>query len=183
MALEAIQAQAGHRSIESTRIYLHLANDWLAGEYRRASRPSTALNAVPRHDRRTSSCRRADRDLTAAYVDATPSRDARTGRRHCAAVHGRVRRPAGGGGPARWPSGWPRRQQARAFAHFADGARRWRSAVDAELRGGRCVAMGTDMSATAIPAQRPGSGCRHRSRRLRPARGRQACGPSSRRSA
>lgn len=37
MALEAIQAQAGHRSIESTRIYLHLANDWLAGEYRRAA--------------------------------------------------------------------------------------------------------------------------------------------------
>ena len=36
MALEAIQAQAGHRSIESTRIYLHLANDWLAAEYRRA---------------------------------------------------------------------------------------------------------------------------------------------------
>jgi integrase/recombinase XerD len=25
MALEAIQAQAGHASIESTRIYLHLA--------------------------------------------------------------------------------------------------------------------------------------------------------------
>jgi len=36
MALEAIQAQAGHRSIESTRIHLHLANAWLAGEYRRA---------------------------------------------------------------------------------------------------------------------------------------------------
>ena len=33
MALEAIQAQAGHASIESTRIYLHLANDWLAREY------------------------------------------------------------------------------------------------------------------------------------------------------
>ena len=32
MALEAIQAQAGHASIESTRIYLHLANDWLAAE-------------------------------------------------------------------------------------------------------------------------------------------------------
>jgi integrase len=30
MALEAVQAQAGHRSIESTRIYLHLASDWLA---------------------------------------------------------------------------------------------------------------------------------------------------------
>jgi integrase/recombinase XerD len=29
MQLEAIQAQAGHASIESTRITLHLANDWL----------------------------------------------------------------------------------------------------------------------------------------------------------
>lgn len=37
MSLEAIQAQAGHRSIESTRIYLHLANAWLADEYKRAS--------------------------------------------------------------------------------------------------------------------------------------------------
>ena len=37
MALEAVQAQAGHASIETTRIYLHLADDWLAGEYRRAS--------------------------------------------------------------------------------------------------------------------------------------------------
>jgi len=37
MALEAVQAQAGHRRIESTRIYLHLANDWLAGEYDRAT--------------------------------------------------------------------------------------------------------------------------------------------------
>ena len=36
MALEAVQAQAGHRSIESTRIYLHLSNTWLAEEYRRA---------------------------------------------------------------------------------------------------------------------------------------------------
>jgi integrase/recombinase XerD len=36
MALEAVQAQAGHRSIESTRIYLHLANGWLQEEYRRA---------------------------------------------------------------------------------------------------------------------------------------------------
>ena len=37
MALEAVQAQAGHRSIESTRIYLHLTNDWLAGQYRGAA--------------------------------------------------------------------------------------------------------------------------------------------------
>jgi len=37
MALEAVQAQAGHRSIESTRIYLHLANAWLATEYAQAA--------------------------------------------------------------------------------------------------------------------------------------------------
>jgi len=37
MALEAVQAQAGHVSIESTRIYLHLADDWLASQYRRAA--------------------------------------------------------------------------------------------------------------------------------------------------
>lgn len=36
MSLEAIQAQAGHRSIESTRIYLHLADGWLADQYREA---------------------------------------------------------------------------------------------------------------------------------------------------
>lgn len=36
MALEAVQAQAGHRSIETTRIYLHLAGDWLVGEYHKA---------------------------------------------------------------------------------------------------------------------------------------------------
>jgi integrase len=37
MSLEALQAQAGHASIDSTRIYLHLANDWLQGEYLRAA--------------------------------------------------------------------------------------------------------------------------------------------------
>jgi site-specific recombinase XerD len=37
MALEAVQAQAGHASIESTRVYLHLANGWLADQYRRAA--------------------------------------------------------------------------------------------------------------------------------------------------
>ncbi len=37
MALKAVQAQAGHASIESTRIYLHLADDWLAGRYRKAA--------------------------------------------------------------------------------------------------------------------------------------------------
>jgi integrase/recombinase XerD len=36
MALEADQARR-HASIESTGIYLHLADDWLAGQYRRAA--------------------------------------------------------------------------------------------------------------------------------------------------
>jgi len=50
MALEAIQAQAGHHSIESTRLYLHLANDWLAGEYQQAvaSIDAASLEAVAR---------------------------------------------------------------------------------------------------------------------------------------
>lgn len=37
MPLEAVQAQGGHASIESTRIYLHLADDWLAAHYRKAA--------------------------------------------------------------------------------------------------------------------------------------------------
>jgi integrase len=37
MTLEALQAQAGHRSLSSTRVYLHLSADWLADEYRRAT--------------------------------------------------------------------------------------------------------------------------------------------------
>lgn len=37
MSIEALQAQAGHRSIASTQLYLHLGSDWLADEYRRAA--------------------------------------------------------------------------------------------------------------------------------------------------
>ena len=37
MALEAVQAQAGHPSIESTRIYIHLANSWLVEPYLQTS--------------------------------------------------------------------------------------------------------------------------------------------------
>lgn len=48
MALEAIQAQAGHSCIESTRIYLHLGDDWLAGQYRRAAEAIDA-QALPEH--------------------------------------------------------------------------------------------------------------------------------------
>ena len=47
MALEAIQAQAGHASIESTRIYLHLSNDWLLGEYRKAMEVIDLVGAQP----------------------------------------------------------------------------------------------------------------------------------------
>jgi integrase/recombinase XerD len=36
MTIEALQAQAGHRSIASTQLYLHLGDGWLAEEYRRA---------------------------------------------------------------------------------------------------------------------------------------------------
>jgi len=37
MPLEAVQSQAGHASIETTRIYLHLADDWLTSHYRKAA--------------------------------------------------------------------------------------------------------------------------------------------------
>jgi integrase/recombinase XerD len=47
MALEAIQAQAGHASIDSTRIYLHLANDWLEKEYLRAAEAIEAQAVGP----------------------------------------------------------------------------------------------------------------------------------------
>lgn len=47
MALEAVQAQAGHRSIESTRIYLQLANTWLVEEYARAAEAIEADLTAP----------------------------------------------------------------------------------------------------------------------------------------
>jgi len=50
MSLEALQAQAGHRSIASTQLYLHLGVDWLADEYRRAAEAieAQAMVGVPR---------------------------------------------------------------------------------------------------------------------------------------
>ncbi len=48
MALEAIQAQAGHASIESTRLYLHLASGWLEEEeYLRAAEAIEAQAILP----------------------------------------------------------------------------------------------------------------------------------------
>jgi integrase/recombinase XerD len=46
MAIEALQAQAGHRSISSTRVYLHLSPDWLADEYRRVTEAIEAQAAM-----------------------------------------------------------------------------------------------------------------------------------------
>ena len=54
MALEAVQAQAGHRSLESTRVDLHLTNDWLADQY-------SAGNVTRRHI--------APRDIGARRID------------------------------------------------------------------------------------------------------------------
>ncbi|HET6966183.1 MAG TPA: tyrosine-type recombinase/integrase [Acidimicrobiales bacterium] len=46
MSIEALQALAGHRSIASTQVYLHLGSDWLADEYRRAAEVIEAQAAV-----------------------------------------------------------------------------------------------------------------------------------------
>jgi site-specific recombinase XerD len=46
MSIEALQAQAGHRSIASTQLYVHLGADWLAEEYRRAAEVMEAQAAV-----------------------------------------------------------------------------------------------------------------------------------------
>ena len=40
---QILQPSTGHASIESTRIYLHLANDWLEHEYLRAAEAIEAL--------------------------------------------------------------------------------------------------------------------------------------------
>jgi hypothetical protein len=69
MQLEAVQAQAGHASIESTRIYLHLTDDWLADEYRRAAAQIDADHAAELLTvQRSTSDRRRDRRA----VDPSP---------------------------------------------------------------------------------------------------------------
>ncbi|WP_221186664.1 tyrosine-type recombinase/integrase [Terracoccus luteus] len=70
MPLEAVQAQAGHASIESTRIYLHLADDWLASQYLRAAEVIDAqvfAGTLP-----------APNALTIQPVPPAPSRPSRT---------------------------------------------------------------------------------------------------------
>jgi integrase/recombinase XerD len=57
MALEAVHAQAGHASIESTRIYLHLADGWLAAQYRKAAEVIDAQLYVGQPDTTTGGAR------------------------------------------------------------------------------------------------------------------------------
>jgi site-specific recombinase XerD len=46
MSIEALQIQAGHRSIASTQLYLHLGDGWVADEYRRAAEAIEAQASV-----------------------------------------------------------------------------------------------------------------------------------------
>ena len=95
MALEAVQAQAGHASIESTRIYLHLADDWLAAQYRKAAEAIDAQILTPRGPSEHGPVRgeRAD----AAARTGTTSSGGPAGHRDDAALPGpdRVRAAAG----------------------------------------------------------------------------------------
>ena len=70
MALEAIQAQAGHASIESTRLYLHLANGWLEEEYLRAAEAIEAQAALPAGEASPVSGSPARRPAVEDLVDA-----------------------------------------------------------------------------------------------------------------
>ena len=109
MALEAVQAQAGHASIESTRIYLHLADDWLAAQYRKAAeaidaqvfadhpaagvpgdRPGAAARLGPA-GRQGSRCHRSDAPLPGADRLRAPAAQ-RGERRHGAALLRRLPR-------------------------------------------------------------------------------------------
>jgi site-specific recombinase XerD len=77
MALEAVQAQAGHASIESTRVYLHLANDWLADQYLRAAELIDADTAAGRRD--------AGRARDRSPVSALPAHERPSPGRHAEA--------------------------------------------------------------------------------------------------
>lgn len=76
MSLEALQAQAGHASIETTRVYLHLADDWLAAEYRK-QRPLSRHKRCGQPHERASSGRRPRRCRNARSSDAMAVRPRR----------------------------------------------------------------------------------------------------------
>ena len=75
MALEAVQAQAGHASIESTRIYLHLADDWLASQYRRAAEAIDAQLLSPASRSSPSRLRRVEVGGERAAAAARPGHE------------------------------------------------------------------------------------------------------------
>ncbi len=91
MALEAVQAQAGHASIESTRIYLHLADDWLASQYRKAAEVIDAqvfADHPTRHQRPAiGRCQAAVRCVAADLGAARPR--VRSSWTRCAAISSR----------------------------------------------------------------------------------------------
>jgi hypothetical protein len=106
MSLEAVQAQAGHASIESTRIYLHLGDDWLASQYRKAAeaidapRPGPPAAQGPRRgpDRRRPVAARPGRQARRGPLPAPASpaghpRASRCPRRGQAGSSGRRRGP------------------------------------------------------------------------------------------
>lgn len=47
MLSEALRAQAGYASIDTTRVNLHLADDWLPAEYRKAAEAVDVQNLKP----------------------------------------------------------------------------------------------------------------------------------------
>jgi site-specific recombinase XerD len=50
MSLEALQQQAGHQNINTTRVYLHLSNQALRDEYFRVSGQLFAFPTEEAHD-------------------------------------------------------------------------------------------------------------------------------------
>ena len=91
MSLEAVQAQAGHRSIESTRIYLHLTNDWLAEQYQRATALIDANQAAVAE-------MLAVQELAASMSARPLPSPSLTGRQRVGRIAARA---------PRWPTRWP----------------------------------------------------------------------------
>ena len=119
----ALQAQAGHASIESTRIYLHLADDWLAAQYRKAAEvidaqvfagqaagPGVTTGVVTRGRVRSSTAGQVLvlRCWRSAGVPAPPGEPGRRGGQRCEGAYPWIqlrkgaRAPAGG-----MVTGWP----------------------------------------------------------------------------
>ena len=115
MAIEAVQAQAGHVSIESTRIYLHLTDDWLADEYRRAA------DADRRRPRRRAARDAGDQPMSAAAAVVAEAWIPRPTSRIATGPQLIARGPADGGHDAPLPD--PARRSSRPAASTSPTAR------------------------------------------------------------